>query len=313
MEKVKKMNLVRAQDYESEFTVHQIWWQGEDKIPSKYHKNRESVKKFHPKWKYILWDQPKIEELIQTKYQWFWPTFQKYPKMIQKIDAAKPFLLKSAPGVYIDMDIEFVRSPFPLYNKYDIIFSLGNFWAVLSFFIFSFKEINVNNGFLFVRYSDSPFLQILAKKMARVMESPPKYSLPSLQIFATTGPEVFTWAVRHHLKRNPPLRVSVNKPIETHTPKFNERVGIFNQRIFECRTKAESLPSTVAFHRYEATWSPIVNRFYNFYTESTPAQRALWVTSAVLGILSFILLLVVFFLLIIRAVRVAKLKKLQKN
>lgn len=72
--------MTEIQEIKSKFTIHQIWWQGEDQIPVKYHKNIEAVKKFHPGWKYVLWDQKKIEDLIQNKHAWFWPTFQKFPK-----------------------------------------------------------------------------------------------------------------------------------------------------------------------------------------------------------------------------------------
>lgn len=228
--------------------------------------------------------------------------------MIQKIDAAKLFLLKEAPGSYVDMDIEFVKSAYNLYNEYDLIFSTGNMWATISFFMTTFKEININNGFFFVRFSDTPFLDHLSKKMEKIMMHAPNHILPSLQVFSTTGPEVFTWAVKAHLKQNPPLQINIDKPVSFYTPKFNERVGIFNQRVFECRTQAESTPYTVAFHRYEATWSPLINSFYCNYTDSTPEQRALWITAAVFAILSLILLSMLIFLFILHAIRFRKMR-----
>ena len=37
--------------------IHQIWWQGRDKIPCKFNPLILSWKQHHPKWKHIIWDE----------------------------------------------------------------------------------------------------------------------------------------------------------------------------------------------------------------------------------------------------------------
>lgn len=47
-------------------TIHQIWWQGQDKIPEHYHKLVQSWKDLHPGTRYILWDEKMITSLIEN-------------------------------------------------------------------------------------------------------------------------------------------------------------------------------------------------------------------------------------------------------
>ena len=52
--------------------IHQIWWQGMDKLPKKYQRFKESWVEHHPGWKIMYWD--------KIKYYWnnLKPTFQKF-------------------------------------------------------------------------------------------------------------------------------------------------------------------------------------------------------------------------------------------
>lgn len=89
--------------------IHQIWYQGENNIPPQYVQFQRTWKEHHSDWKYMLWSEKSITELIEKEYSWFMDTFNSYSLMIQKIDAAKYFILHSFGGVYVDLDIECIR------------------------------------------------------------------------------------------------------------------------------------------------------------------------------------------------------------
>ena len=59
--------------------IHQIWWQGIDKLPDKYVKYSNSWVKYHPYWTITYWDKNNIftffkvmvyfaEEYLKIKY-----------------------------------------------------------------------------------------------------------------------------------------------------------------------------------------------------------------------------------------------------
>jgi mannosyltransferase OCH1-like enzyme len=57
-----------------------------------------------------MWTDEDLDELIRTKYSWFYPTYQGYDLKIKRIDAARYFMLYEHGGVYADMDFECVNN-----------------------------------------------------------------------------------------------------------------------------------------------------------------------------------------------------------
>jgi mannosyltransferase OCH1-like enzyme len=76
------------------FRLHQIWFQGADQIPVKYHSFQQSWRHHHPHWDYRLWDQPQIEQLVATCSDLVQSLYYQLPERIQKIDLAKYLILQ---------------------------------------------------------------------------------------------------------------------------------------------------------------------------------------------------------------------------
>jgi len=98
--------------------IHQIWYQGYDKLPEKYHHMQQSWRELHPHWTYYLWDREKIEQLIVESYPDVYNTYTKLPQMIQKIDLAKYVILHKYGGVYVDMDMKSLKCLDYLFIQY---------------------------------------------------------------------------------------------------------------------------------------------------------------------------------------------------
>ena len=89
--------------------LHQIWLQGEP--PDKFRDNVDSLKKHHSQWNYKLWDERSILELIQNNYhKKYVEMWKSYPTLIQKCDSARHFILHTYGGLYVDLDIYFIKS-----------------------------------------------------------------------------------------------------------------------------------------------------------------------------------------------------------
>lgn len=92
-----------------------------DKVPKIIHQTAPADEaRWHPAWfecqktwkekfpefEYKMWTDEDIEELIKTKYEWFYPTWKGYDRNIKRIDTARYFILYEYGGIYADMDYE---------------------------------------------------------------------------------------------------------------------------------------------------------------------------------------------------------------
>lgn len=140
--------------------IHQIWLQGTKLIPEKFHKNIESIKKLHPDWTYIIWDEKMIINTIQRNKIWL-KTYYEFEYLHQKVDYARYIILYLYGGAYLDIDVYSVKPLDQLVNQYanyDIILSyigVGHFDSYVS----CQREKCINNGIIIAK----PYTNILKK------------------------------------------------------------------------------------------------------------------------------------------------------
>ena len=92
--------------------IHQTW-KTED-VPDRWRPYQASWRRAHPDWEYRLWTDAANRDLIARLYPWFLPTYDAFPREIQRVDAAKYFILYTCGGVYADLDCECVKPLDPL-------------------------------------------------------------------------------------------------------------------------------------------------------------------------------------------------------
>ena len=73
--------------------IHKIWWQSLSELPEKYHAPLLTWSTFNEDWRIFVWDEASILKLFDAYFEEHKPLFEGYPRMIQKIDAAKYFIL----------------------------------------------------------------------------------------------------------------------------------------------------------------------------------------------------------------------------
>lgn len=102
--------------------IHQIWFnfnknsKDPKKVAKGKHPNKKSLrlqkkcKELNPDWTHVLWSEEMCESLISRFYSWFLPVYKEYPHPVQRVDAARYFILFTYGGFYIDMDVECLQS-----------------------------------------------------------------------------------------------------------------------------------------------------------------------------------------------------------
>ena len=84
--------------------VHQLWMQGSNAVPPKYAAARASWAANHPGWEVKTWDDASVLAMIKADYPQHAAWYEALPRMMQRCDACRGFLLHRFGGVYADMD-----------------------------------------------------------------------------------------------------------------------------------------------------------------------------------------------------------------
>ena len=185
--------------------MHQIWYQGEGKIPTKLKNYKEGCKKMNSEYKQYIWDGEMIERFIEDNYPQYEELYKGFPLMIQKIDFAKYLILHFYGGVYIDMDVKCLKKvnkliglfagkemmvapapkeiPFDFYNK-------------MTKYIFKFDVTEtdryINNGIIIANKNHGFFLYLCDEIQRRFKDYKygfvTKYITRDGYVWVSTGP-----------------------------------------------------------------------------------------------------------------------------
>ena len=88
--------------------IHQTY--KDEHLPSHWLISRDNWLRYHPQWLYVLWTDEMLFELVNRYYPDFKEKFDSYPYFIQKVDAARVFMLHRYGGIYSDLDLAPQRS-----------------------------------------------------------------------------------------------------------------------------------------------------------------------------------------------------------
>lgn len=96
-------------------------WKTKASLPANYAAWSASLRRAHPGWQYVLWDDADNRAFIAARFAWFLPTYDAYPREIFRVDAARLFFLYAIGGLYADLDTEALRSSAPLLTDADVV------------------------------------------------------------------------------------------------------------------------------------------------------------------------------------------------
>jgi len=99
---------------------HQTW--KTKNLPTQFVYWSNTFKEKHPQWRHIVWDDHDNRNLIHTHYPWFLETYDRYDKMIKRVDAVRYFYLYHYGGVYVDMDFACLKNIEPLLERGKALF-----------------------------------------------------------------------------------------------------------------------------------------------------------------------------------------------
>jgi mannosyltransferase OCH1-like enzyme len=182
--------------------IHQIWYQGVNKIPNKYTKLYKTVTNTNPLWHHIIWDDHKVQKHFKNKTN-ILNTYNNFPYLHQKVDFIRYCILYEFGGIYLDMDVTVLKSFDKLVNEnknYECILSTINLDKLDSYIMCQNSQF-VNNGI------------IIAKKQSKFIKSIIDYIIEnpeckwfdlssSMCVYRTTGPALFSRLYKNYAHKD---------------------------------------------------------------------------------------------------------------
>lgn len=184
--------------------IHQIWTT--KKVPEKWRVLQQGCRDMNPGYEYMLWTHDEIDTFIKTNYPWILETYNSYPYPMERLDAARYFILYHYGGVYIDMDMECI-TPFDRILR-NVTEASSDVDVVLA----ATAPVGVTSSFL-ISKKNHPFL----KRMTEGLSDANKWYLsPYWTVIVSTGP-LYVW--RSHLTYPCKNQVHV-LPYELHSKQY---------------------------------------------------------------------------------------------
>jgi drug/metabolite transporter superfamily protein YnfA len=170
--------------------IHQIWMQGYSEIPPKFDAYRETWKCCNSNYTFMTWSERDLNRLISEMYPHYLSFFQSLPRLVQKADVGRMFVLDAYGGIYADMDsaciqpIDALVDTFP--REHLVVGRVGRV---------------LNNAVIFSSRGNPAILGHILPEMKR------RFSLPLCSIMDrlsggwavsfTTGPFLWHWVERN--------------------------------------------------------------------------------------------------------------------
>jgi hypothetical protein len=116
LENVWQANRPAQRDCEGKIPkiIHQIWL-GQKPKPSYFAKFRQKIRELHPEWEYRLWTDKELELFCFSMKD----LLEKSENFGEKSDILRCEILLKMGGVYIDSDVDFLKSLDPFVERYN--------------------------------------------------------------------------------------------------------------------------------------------------------------------------------------------------
>ena len=169
--------------------IHQIWWQGESQIPTKYRPYRDAMDKFlraHPSYTHKLWDEASCLEVVKELFPQNLDVFDSV-KLVEKCDMARLAILFKYGGIYLDMDFMILDS----FDEFVDMYDSPNHRLVLP------VEPMLANNCLIVSTPGNFVTKLLFEECVKRIKNPPLYTMASedMKTLEMTGPHMISKAL----------------------------------------------------------------------------------------------------------------------
>jgi len=168
--------------------VHQIWMQGWDHLPAPFTDYAADLRRMNPEFEFRTWDDTQLRAECAELGPIFLACYDRFPKMISKVDFGRYVLLYKYGGLSLDTDMKPLR---PLRE------AAIDPTATLVVSEAAHSALYANNAVMWVTPHHSLLLKLLHTIIADTRR-PEDFGSILEYVMETTGPMMFgRWAYKH--------------------------------------------------------------------------------------------------------------------
>lgn len=97
--------------------IHQIWSDKYSPLPEFFSILSKGWKEKHPDWKYIYWDEERMNRFVQEEFPQYFKFWKSLPFDMQRWDSIRFLILYKMGGMHVDFDYECWESIEPLLER----------------------------------------------------------------------------------------------------------------------------------------------------------------------------------------------------
>jgi len=220
--------------------LHQTW--KSEELPPTFKKWVSTWKERHPSWQHILWTDEMNRKFIATDFPWFLETYDAYETNIQRVDAARYFILYHYGGVYVDMDFACLRNIEPLLEGETCVLGREHDEHCKT----HKKSLIISNAFIACA-PKHPFISMLCNEAGTAL---PKTYSSNTRVLESTGPFMLT-RVFEQFPEKKSLKVLHYSAMYPLTKSEAKKALPVEEAPAEIK---EKLKNAFAIHYYYGTW-----------------------------------------------------------
>jgi mannosyltransferase OCH1-like enzyme len=219
--------------------LHQTW--KDPFVPEPFDRMARSWRDRHKDWEYVLWTDEMNRQFIHDHFPAFLPVYDGYETNIQRVDAARYFVLYRLGGFFIDMDFECLANIEPLLGDSCCIFGKEppEHCAIHN------KDLIISNAFMGV-VPGFPFFELLCRELMEV-----RYSTdhPNDRVLESTGPFMLSRLYKNYERKED---ISLWEP-ELIYPFTKEELSALTGGL-QNDSMHDKLKKAYGIHHYAGTW-----------------------------------------------------------
>ena len=174
--------------------THQIWLQGWDRLPEKFHENVRLLEEKNPDYRHMKWDETSLRAECAKMGAEVADRFDSFPHLIQKVDMGRMVVLYTYGGISVDTDMKPLR---PI----DSTPHLDSAECMISKGAFPLSVIGHTNNAVILCMPGHPFVEDAVRTMVASPAAESSYPTKELYINATTGPTLFESVIARHREK----------------------------------------------------------------------------------------------------------------
>ncbi|OJX62667.1 glycosyltransferase [Dysgonomonas sp. 37-18] len=228
--------------------IHQIWSGIDEPLPKYFELLGDTWKEHHPTWKYIFWDNQKMNKFVQKHYPQLWDTYNSFQYNIQRWDAVRYLILNKFGGMYVDFDYECLET-------HNILFE-GQKCCFASEPVEGGSELEgekyLFNNALMASIPNHPFIKAIIEFIFSYKRSERiKYNYQKgFEVLVTTGPIALNRLYQEYRKKNS-IYLIPSKYVTPITSNESRQILLGNMSDEDVENK---LQDAFSIHYYFSEW-----------------------------------------------------------